>query len=133
MEQPVNQLELETFTEAFLNAVNSDVFGGYPTPTAAFALSTLVAINDECSKFYFAKKDLIANDFAFANDFALAGYLFFHTRNGSGTFFSDVDFPNHGAELLEYSQTFGEFEAYQGDDELIYAVGYENYPIQVKA
>jgi hypothetical protein len=50
---------------------------------------------------------------------ALAGHDFWLTRNRHGAGFWDGDWHN-GAELTELAHSFGETDAYVGDDGLIY-------------
>ena len=56
--------------------------------------------------------------------YAVAGYLFWHNRNGSGVGFWDGDYPEAEGKLLDnLSKTFGECEIYEGDDEFVHILG----------
>jgi hypothetical protein len=55
----------------------------------------------------------------------MAGHDFWLNRNGHGAGFWDGDWPQHGDELDKAAESYGDFELYVGDDDLIYAVGHE--------
>lgn len=50
------------------------------------------------------------------NDASQAGHDFVLTRNGHGTGFWDRDYGDAGDELTKWAKTFGEMNAYVGDD-----------------
>jgi hypothetical protein len=74
----------------------------------------------ECSAFYKICSPLWEEEFQ-AGDYSdkKAGMDFWLTRNRHGAGFWDGDLQN-GEELTQISHSYGETDAYTGDDELIY-------------
>ena len=82
--------------------------------------SALVAIERECRDFFTANESMIEDNEA------NAGHDFFLTRNGHGAGFWDGDWGDYGDVLTENSEAYGSFDLYVGDDNRIWAYGYES-------
>ena len=118
---------LETFTQAYIEAMYFSDTGGGDQPSAGCELSeeTQLDIEAECRSFWrrfgcFITTD-ICND-AFADSVSQAGHDFHFTRNGHGVGFWEDEWPKTYRDMLDRgAKSYGTFEIYQGDDGLIYA------------
>ena len=89
------------------------------------APQTLAGLTAECQTFYEANNhlwhDLKRGEWS-ADE--LAGHDFWLTRNGHGTGFWDRGI-EHGKELTKLCKAYKEIDLYVGDDNQIYAGGFE--------
>jgi hypothetical protein len=81
----------------------------------------LQKIKKDVDKFLDQASDLIDNDKTLGSNYAQAMHDFCLTRNGHGAGFWDGDWSN-GDELTKIAKSFGELNAYVGDDNKIYTM-----------
>jgi|GEM_PF-1812077 len=137
---PRPEKRLDAFTTAYIEAAlwsttdNSDEQGGEPLDAnytvADIAPPTLEAMKRDCADFQQRFGQLVEGDESPAIEkwgrWELAGHDFWLTRNNHGAGFGDGNFPKHDDELYEAAHSYGDFELYVGDDNIIYAVGHES-------
>lgn len=80
------------------------------------APETIAAMREDCSEFLSQNRSLLEERYS------QAGHDFWLTRNHHGAGFWDGDWPEHGDELTDRAQEFGECDLYPGDDGRIYAM-----------
>jgi hypothetical protein len=118
-------MKLDAFTRAYIEAAlwsstdESNDQGGDPLDANYsiddIAPETMELIVEDCADFQNRFGHLLAE----GGD-EQAGHDFWLTRVESGAGFWDGDWPEHGDELTEAAQSYGNFNLYVGDDGLIY-------------
>lgn len=114
-------MSLASFTKAYIEAAlwSSTDNNDEPLDTNYtrddLTTETLVKMHDDCKQFY-------NEHCALWDDDERAGHDFWLSRNGHGSgYFAYPEFYGINADLLqEHSHTYGEYNLYIGDDELIY-------------
>jgi hypothetical protein len=118
--------KLDTFTRAYLEAAlwsstdESTPSGGYLLDKnygiEDFAPETLAKMIKDSADFQEKYWDWISSNLT------RAGHDFWLSRNGHGAGFFDGDWPEHGDELQEAAEKYGNFDLYVGDDDQIHAM-----------
>lgn len=87
-----------------------------------FAHKTINKVREDCGRFLKEYGHLITSQNCIdGEEWQLAGYDFFHTRNGTGVGFWDGDWEDTAAKLLTQAcKKFGSVDFYIGDDGKIY-------------
>jgi hypothetical protein len=130
---------IDVFTEGFIDAMffteekhgeddgNIDSELGY----ADIAPSLLAKIKADCNTFQSTYGGYFNNEncsYHGCEVDAYAGHDFWLTRNGHGCGFWDGDWAEPVATVLtEAAKGYGKLEVYVGDDNLIYACGFEDF------
>lgn len=116
--------ELEKFTQAFITVLlwlESDDEGDslsdfYDESDLSEELKE--KIQKDCKQFFNENYEIMVNA---SRDFPQHGHDFYLTRNGHGAGFWDRGYGNLGEILTEKCKSYGEINAYVGDDGLIYS------------
>ena len=113
---------LEQFTQAYIEAMyftDSDTFSGLDLSDDA-----RLDIEADCRSFYRRYGCYIETDIcqqAFDDSVSQAGHDFWMSRNGHGVGFWEDEWPECYRVMLDKgARSYGEMDAYVGDDNLIY-------------